>query len=189
MDVLEWFRGVEVVKTDGSSKSAITGGRMIAAILLDPPVVVHNTEEMDWRLDIQPVGTFEKEAAGRLEKVMKTDWGAMPEPDPYREERKQSLRDASWLPHIKHATVLRDSCDESDVRLRHDSATGLDVELPPVPNKHTVPNEYMDNEVLLALRYAACPNASYNSAHYDNPQGCKWCARRKAVLEYLKNSS
>jgi hypothetical protein len=178
MDVLEWFRGVEEIETDGLlERPPIEGPRLVTALLFNKPVVVQADEALDWSLTIWPV-----------QKTMKTDFGAMPDPDPYREERKRerlsaekALRD-DWLPHIKNATVLRDSCDESDVRLRHDSATGLDVE-EKLPLKHT------SDAVLLTVMYAACPNASYNSAHYDSPQGCKWCARRKAVLEYLKNSS
>jgi hypothetical protein len=176
MDVLEWFRGVEEIETDGLlERPPIEGPRLVTALLFNKPVVVQADEALDWSLTIRPV-----------QKTMKTDFGAMPDPDLYREERKRerlsaekALRD-DWLPHIKNATVLRDSCDESDVRLRHDSATGLDVELPRPTGRGLV-------DLLLVLRHANCPNVFSKQSYHDS--GCDWCTRRKAVLEYLKNSS
>ena len=32
------------------------------------------------------------------------------------------------------------------------------------------------------LRYAACPNAQFNTAHYDEDTWCTWCAHRAELM-------
>jgi hypothetical protein len=199
MDVLEWFRGVEVIVTCVEADDVmppdvsklIVGPRLISALVFDTPVELQSDEALDWSLTIRPVkggmvdfvpseikspsyldihGAKDSPPQEHLQKAIKTDWGAMP--DSYRKERE---KDAEMV----------------DTDWSYDPATGLHIQPEPSDEPRLIPPDerLVQEAVLLTVEYAACPNASYNSAHYDNPQGCKWCARRKAVLEYLKNSS
>lgn len=63
MDVLEWIKGMAIIGTTGQAMEEyppITGGRTITCLVLDPPITLMNTEEMDWSLLIQPIGTYDK---------------------------------------------------------------------------------------------------------------------------------